>query len=143
MRKIFLTLLVLANLPLLLHANGDAVISYSASIRSCNPVLLKVSDIILWNGYHKSASLWSANSRIERLRLEVTRADGYKDEPLEIDFTGGIRGMAETVPAGRTKSPRMPIRLPLSVLEVVPGTKYKDLCLSGLSVLDGFVILDQ
>ena len=46
-----------------------------------------VSDICLWNGYHKSSAIWSANSRIAKVRVEVTRADGYIDEPFEADMT--------------------------------------------------------
>lgn len=51
------------------------------------PKPLCVSDICLWNGYHKSSSIWSANSRIAKVRVEVTRADGYCDEPFEVDMT--------------------------------------------------------
>ena len=52
------------------------------------PTPRRVSDIGFYNGYHKSAALWAANSRIKKLRLEVTRADGYRDEPVEIDISG-------------------------------------------------------
>ena len=45
----------------------------------------------------------------------------------------------EKVPADAEKVSR----IRMTVLEVVPGTKYKDLCLSELSVLDGFVILAE
>ena len=48
----------------------------------------QISDIGLYNGYHKSESLWGANSRVKRLLLEVTRADGYQEEPVEIDVSG-------------------------------------------------------
>ena len=139
----------------------------------------RVSDIALYNGYHKSASLWSSNSHIKRLRFEVTRADGYKDEAVEIDFTdwdwyhyslceesSPHYGRVSMIPvtdidrsmygrnlgadedgiyqfdkvsedADKVKSIRM------TVLEVVPGTKYKDLCLSEHTVIDGFIILDK
>ena len=46
-----------------------------------------VSDICLWNGYHKSSSIWSANSHIAKVRVEVTRADGYCDAPFDADMT--------------------------------------------------------
>ena len=48
----------------------------------------RVSDIGFYNGYQKSVNLWGANSRIKRLRLEVTRADGYQEESQEIDVSG-------------------------------------------------------
>ena len=157
-------------------APGDGV---GATLEIVFPQPRSVSDIALWNGYHKSASLWSANSRIKRLRLEVTRADGYKDEVKELDFTGwdwyhytlmeesaprfgGVSMIAVTdlqrslngrelgsdedgiiqydkvsAEADKVSSIR------LTILDVVPGTKYKDLCVSDLVVLDGFIILDE
>lgn len=51
------------------------------------PTPRSVSDICIWNGYHKSSSLWSSNSRIAKVRVEITRADGYRDEPFESDMT--------------------------------------------------------
>ena len=51
------------------------------------PIPRSVSDICIWNGYHKSSSLWSSNSRIAKVRVEVTRADGYRDETIEADMT--------------------------------------------------------
>lgn len=39
----------------------------------------RVSDLVIYNGYHKSASLWAANSRIKRMRVDIMRADGYVD----------------------------------------------------------------
>ena len=152
-------------------APGNGV---GSSVEIVFPEPRRVSDIALWNGYHKSAPLWSANSRIKRMRMEVTRADGYKEEPVEIDFTvwDGVHyalsektsprfGRAALIPVttleramnGREKGsdPDGIIlydkvsadadkvsSIRLTVLEVVPGTKYKDLCLSDLIVLDGF-----
>ena len=45
MKKYFFLLFALAFLPVVLYANGDPVISYSANIRSCNPVPLKVTEV--------------------------------------------------------------------------------------------------
>ena len=157
-------------------APGDGV---GATVEIVFPQPRRVSDIVLWNGYHKSASLWSSNSRIKRLCLEVTRADGYKDEPLEIDFTEWSYGCytlcEEDAPAfGRASVLKVSdiyrslygrelgadedgiyqydkvseeadrvASIRMTVLEVVPGTKYKDLCLSDLVVLDGFIDLSE
>ena len=157
-------------------APGNGV---GATVEIVFPEPRRVSDIALWNGYHKSASIWSANSRIKKLRLEVTRADGYKDEAKEIDFTdwdfyhytlteeetprfGNVSMIAVTdlhrqrdgrelgsdedgiiqydkvsADAEKVSSIR------LTILDVVPGTKYKDLCVSDLIILDGFPILDK
>ena len=45
MKRYLLPLLALVFLPALLHANGDPVISYSARVRSCNPIPLKVTEV--------------------------------------------------------------------------------------------------
>ena len=45
MKKSFSILLALLALPCLLRANGDPVISYSAGIRSSNPIPMKVSEV--------------------------------------------------------------------------------------------------
>ncbi len=157
-------------------APGDGV---GATVEIVFPQPRRVSDIVLWNGYHKSASLWSSNSRIKRLRLEVTRADGYKDEPVETDLTdwsyGSYTLCEEEAPAfgrpslltvsnlyrslyGRelgadedgiyqydkvSEEADRVASIRMTVLEVVPGTKYKDLCLSDLVVLDGFIDLSE
>ena len=160
-------------------APGDGV---GASVEIVFPQPRRVSDLALYNGYHKSSSLWSSNSRIRRMRVEVTRADGYEESwesdlsegadwwlnhsyalyesrvprfgavtlesitNIERDIYGRELGTDEDgvyqydkVPAEAEKVSR----IRLTVLEVEPGTKYKDLCLSELSVLDGFIILDQ
>ena len=135
----------------------------------------RISDICLYNGYHKSASLWSSNSRIAKVRLEVTRADGTVDEPAEIDLTDwderyytlrddreprfGEPAMISVTDLRRQAYGRLlpdpeieyayiydkvpeeadlVAHIRLTVLEVVPGTRYKDLCVSSLVLLDGF-----
>lgn len=157
-------------------APGNGV---GATISIDFPTPCRVSDIGLYNGYHKSASLWSANSRIKRMRLEITRADGYKDEPLELELTewdGNHFALSEAdsprfgsivmIPVttlfreqdGRQKGEdengiilfdKVPFSseyvssIRMTVLEVEPGTKYKDLCLSDLLILDGFKMLPE
>ena len=157
-------------------APGNGV---GATISIDFPTPCRVSDIGLYNGYHKSASLWSANSRIKRMRLEITRADGYKDEPLELELTewdGNHFALSEAdsprfgsivmIPVttlfreqdGRQKGEdengiilfdKVPFSseyvssIRITVLEVEPGTKYKDLCLSDLLILDGFKMLPE
>lgn len=135
----------------------------------------RVSDLGFYNGYDKSASLWAANSRVKRLLLEVTRADGYCDDPVEIDVSdwdaryyllrddpiprfgdlslmtitdlsrmlyGRMTGVDED---GICLFDQVPFdseavsHIRLTILEVTPGTKYSDLCISDIVVLDGFV----
>ena len=133
-----------------------------------------VSDICLWNGYHKSSGIWSSNSRIAKVRVEVTRADGYRDEPFDVNLTewdenyyalrddptplfgepsmlvvtnierqvwGRILGVDDD---GAYLYDNPPFEseyvkhIRLTVLETVKGTKYSDMCLSELVLLDGF-----
>lgn len=160
-------------------ATGDGV---GSTIEIVFPQPRRVSDIALYNGYHKSSSLWSANSRIKRVRVEITRADGYEESwesrldeeeewweghsytlyPSRIPRFGAvsllnvtnISRMMDGREIGEDEDgiflyKRVPedlekvSRIRMTVLEVVPGTKYKDLCLSELMLLDGFIILPE
>ncbi|MBR3065269.1 MAG: hypothetical protein IKG90_06445 [Bacteroidales bacterium] len=134
----------------------------------------RVSDLGFYNGYHKSAALLGANSRVKTLRLEITRADGYRDEPVEIDVSDWdpcfyvLRGepiarfgdlsllsitnldrmlngrQTGVDPDGLILFDKVPFpsdyvsHIRLTILSVTPGTKYKDLCISDIVVLDGF-----
>lgn len=65
-------------------ASGNGV---GSAIEIRFPQPRRVSDVALYNGYGKSQALWTANSRIKTIRLEVTRADGFVDEPVEMDIS--------------------------------------------------------
>ena len=152
-------------------ATADGV---GATIDIDFPKPRRVSDIGIWNGYHKSAALWEANSRIKQVLLEVTRADGYKDDPVEIDLSDfdrrfyilhedgvpryGDISMLSITDLGRILYGRetgvdddgiclydkVPTEseyvshIKLTILSVIPGTKYRDLCVSDIVILDGF-----
>lgn len=137
------------------------------------PTPRRVSDLGFYNGYHKSAALLSANSRVKSVLLEITRADGYKDEPVEVDVSdwdqrhytlrdsgsqfGDLSMLVITnLPRqlyGREKGidddgvylfDKVPFKnesvshIRITILSVTPGTKYSDLCISDILVLDGF-----
>lgn len=140
------------------------------------PKACRVSDLALLNGYHKSASLWSANSQIKKVRVEITRADGFKEEPMEVDLTDwdeftytlfdGSSRFGEYTFISLTNIDRYYFgrlipdpeieyayirekrpegsdnikHIRMTVLEVVPGTKYQDLCVSDILLLDGFKV---
>ncbi len=133
----------------------------------------RVSDLALLNGYHKSASLWSANSQIKKLQVEITRADGLKDEPMEVDLSDwdehsytlfdGTSRFGEYIFISLTNIDRYAFgvlvpdpeieyayirekrpegaddikHIRMTVLEVTPGTKYQDLCVSEIRLFDG------
>lgn len=134
----------------------------------------RVSDLGFYNGYHKSAALWGSNSRVKTLRLEITRADGYRDEPVEVDVSdwdpvfyvlkdepvarfGDISLLTVTNlsrqlygretgvdPDGIILYDKVPFtaenisHIKITVLATTPGSKYQDLCVSDIVVLDGF-----
>ncbi len=157
-------------------APGDGV---GSTVEIVFPQPRRVSDIALWNGYHKSASLWSANSRIKRIRMEITRADGHQDSwetdltqwewdshyftlydsriprfgavsllsvtNLDRDIYGRELGADEegNIQYDKVSADAEKVTgIRLTVLETTPGTRYKDLCLSELVVLDGFTIVE-
>lgn len=170
-----------ANYPATHMTDGDLTTAWvapgngvGATIDIDFPKPRRVSDIGFYNGYHKSAALWAANSRIKRLRLEITRADGYRDEPVEVDVSdwdqifyvlkdepiarfGDISLLAVTNlsrqlcgrekgvdPDGIILYDKVPFtaenisHIKITVLATTPGTKYQDLCVSDIVVLDGF-----
>lgn len=170
-----------ANYPATNMTDGDPTTAWvapgngvGATIDIDFPKPRRVSDIGFYNGYHKSAALWGANSRIKRLRLEITRADGYRDEPVEVDVSnwdpvfyvlkeepiarfGDISLLAITNlsrqlygretgvdPDGIILYDKVPFssenisHIKITVLATTPGTKYQDLCISDIVVLDGF-----
>lgn len=159
-------------------APGDGV---GAALELTFPQPRRVSDLVIYNGYHKSAPLWSGNSRIKCMKVEITRADGYEESfetglaedmewwqehsymlyeslvprfgvPVLVNLTS-IQRMLYGREVGSDEDGiieycKVPddaeniSRIRLTVLEVTPGTQYKDLCLSEISVLDGFTILE-
>ena len=151
-------------------APGDGV---GTTIDIDFPTPRRVSDLGFYNGYDKSEALWAANSRVERVLLEITRADGYRDEPVEVDVSGWderhytlrnaspqfgdlsmlvITNLTRQL-SGREKGiddngvylfDKVPFKnesvshIRITILSVTPGTKYSDLCISDILVLDGF-----
>lgn len=121
MKRSLLCLLVLATSPVLLHANGD-------------PVPPKVSDVqVVREDLRIDVKLPYTNVKVT-YRLKDSSADPiHADYGFPVDFDGRIDapGFSGDVWSA-------------SLSEVgVAGTRYKDLCLSDLVVLDGFVDLSE
>ena len=122
MKRSLLCLLVLAICPVLLHANGD-------------PVPPKVSDVqVVREDLRIDVKLPCTNVKVA-YRLKDSSADPiHADYGFPVDFDGRM----DDAPgfSGDEWSE--------SLSEVgVAGTRYKDLCLSDLVVLDGFVDLSE
>ena len=90
---------------------------------------LGVNKLLIANGYKKSRALWEANSRVKKLKMFVN-GDHYADIQLADAFE------IQTVQFDPImfKSGRKEIKF--EILEVYPGTKYKDTAIS-LLMFDG------
>jgi hypothetical protein len=80
-----------------------------------------ISRLDLWNGYQRSDDHFEKNGRIKRLRVTL---DGASEE-LEVADDSGMQRLALGKPV-KAKTVK------LEVLEVYPGSKYKDLVVSEL-----------
>ena len=111
----------------------------------------KVSDIRLYNGYHKPPTLLKANSRIKTLRVTIYRPDSDEPEVLDLDLTGDQRIYTDAKewdygayrePVGIVITPeeyggyegRAVSKIVLQVISTEKGTKYTDLCISEIEI---------
>ncbi|MEQ8242649.1 MULTISPECIES: NADase-type glycan-binding domain-containing protein [Cytophagales] len=84
---------------------------------------LGVNQLLIANGYKKSKSLWEANSRVKKLRMyvngepfaDIELADEFEIQTVEFEPILFRTGRKE---------------LKFEILEVYPGTKYKDTAIS-------------
>ncbi|MDH3973310.1 MAG: hypothetical protein OEV42_03425 [Deltaproteobacteria bacterium] len=87
---------------------------------------LGITKILLANGYKKSKELWKANSRVKKLRMYVN------NEPyaiLEIIDSFEI----QTIDIGKFMfPPKTTTLIKFEIMEVYPGSKYKDVAISEL-----------
>ena len=109
----------------------------------------RISDVQIYNGYHKSGHLLTSNSRIKTLQVTIDRIGAGK-EVRELDLEGdlgvytdarnyeyGTLGSATGIvinPEGGEHLDKPVKSIELKVLEVTPGTKYKDLCVSEIKI---------
>ncbi|NIZ61020.1 hypothetical protein DL239_08535 [Sedimentitalea sp. CY04] len=81
----------------------------------------KVSSFDLLNGYQKSDKHFRTNGRIRRVALSSNKG------PLGVFDVHDVKYTSIDFPEGRYKW------LKLEVLSVYPGTKYQDVCITGLA----------
>lgn len=132
-------------------AQGNGI---GATIEISFPKPQYVTDLILYNGYHKTLDLWRGNSRIKTVKLEVEREDGSYDTPYDLPLIDSYQ-LFENVGYDQptiikvssiwdqmidyTKESIHKInkvrKIKLTVLEVIPGNHSQDLCISELFVL--------
>lgn len=88
----------------------------------------RVTTVEIYSGYQKSDLLFRENSRPKRLRLYVNNVPhgvlNLQDSRALQSFAIGTQGRRED---GK------PLALRFEVLEVYPGSKYRDLCISEIN----------
>lgn len=104
--------------------------------------------ILILNGYYKNADIYRKNSRIKKLKLEleVEPWEGEENPPLEVREVELEDRPFQTVRPDNLYAAldrlvtfgdgfRTVKRIRLTILEVYPGTKYSDVCISELYIL--------
>ncbi len=95
-----------------------------------------VTSIKMANGYMKSKKLYFANSRLKKIKLQI---DNDKEKIIALDdvpYPGCHKAdvdcfLTEII---RFNSPRLITKARITILQVYPGTKYKDNCVSELKL---------
>jgi hypothetical protein len=82
----------------------------------------RVTDILIYNGYVKSAAGWKKNSRVKKLKLWV---NGKAFAILELQDTRALQTFKLNGPLGRTKDGKDLI-LKFEILDVYKGDAYDD-----------------
>lgn len=87
---------------------------------------LKITQIVLMNGYFKTEALWRANGRVRQMALFV---NGKLH--CFIDFLDErLLQSAEIPPVNLWEAPRTTLRF--VIMDVYPGEKYDDVCITEL-----------
>ena len=91
---------------------------------------LGVTQIILANGYKKTKKTWEENSRVKKMKMYVD------DKPFAvIELLDAFE--FQTVDIGKVMLPQQKVmKMKFEIIEVYPGTKYKDTAISEL-LFDG------
>jgi len=93
-----------------------------------DPFSPRVNEIIIYNGYIKNEELWKQNSRVSKLKFSVNNKpvavfkleDVSSTQTFEIDPIQSVDSTKDLI-------------ITLEILEVYPGTKYKDVAISEIN----------
>ena len=93
-----------------------------------DPFAPRVNEIIIYNGYIKNEELWKQNSRVSKLKFSVNNKPVavFKLEDVSSTQTFEINPIQSV---DSTKD----LIITLEILEVYPGTKYKDVAISEIN----------
>lgn len=105
-------------------------LEYAFDMTAVNEHHLGINKIILANGYKKTKKTWEENSRVKKLKMYVDDApvailellDSFEFQTIAID--------AILLPQKKA------MKIKFEIVEVYPGTKYKDTAISEL-LFDG------
>ena len=88
----------------------------------------RVTTLKIWNGYYKNKDLWKANARVAKFKLYID------DKPVGIIPLKNVMKLQvvkfEPVLGKNTDAP---LKLTLEVMDIYPGTKYQDVCVSEIN----------
>lgn len=105
-------------------------IEYSFDMTTVKEHQLGITKIILANGYKKSKASWEQNSRVKKIKMYV---DGHPYAFLELLDSFEF----QTIEIGKIMLPQQSLmKFKFEIIEVYPGTKYKDTAISEL-LFDG------
>jgi len=121
-------------------SDGDGV-GAVIEIETCSPCLA----LGILNGFVRNEKLYYENSRIKKMRVEYADNNGvaniltteeieFEDIPYERVDNKSPRETAEKIWFSAKRKDSLLARL--TILEVYPGTKYKDLCISEIYCLN-------
>ncbi|MCL2260813.1 MAG: fibrobacter succinogenes major paralogous domain-containing protein [Fibromonadales bacterium] len=86
-----------------------------------------VKSLVIVNGFARNQTTWQNNSRIKKLRLHV--GDRHlSDFNVSDNIKPQTINLPETLPLSTNK-----LDLSFEIMEVYPGSKYDDLCVTGIS----------
>ena len=85
---------------------------------------LEINGLYLFNGYRKSLKSWEENSRIKKLRMAINDVDFIEPELQDTYKIQSCKFESKNIAQIETLS--------FEIIEIYPGTKYKDVALSEL-----------
>jgi hypothetical protein len=101
-------------------------LEYSFDMTTAGEHQLGITKIILANGYKKTKKTWEENSRVKKLKMYVDNKPFGQLELLDsFEF--------QTIDLGKIMLPQQKVmKFKFEIVEIYPGTKYKDTAISEL-----------
>ena len=92
------------------------------------PKAPRVTSIIVYNGYIKNKELWQQNGRVKKLKMYINQQPYAILELVDEDNAQEFK-----IPPTNSPVEGVDLVLTFEILEVYPGTKYKDVVLSEIN----------